>query len=191
MVEVTWRCNVRDSQWPTWWYLLKCKYDLFGHMTCFSTQRDTQSFGSSWKQWFLEIFSVDNHVIGISSSFPVCMPFISFSYHNHLRTGHLIHYSMATVEITPVPQPRFSCCSCLDFFSDFFPKYFFVRTVFFVMYGHCRLCSRTFVVDGWFGRDFLKCLEPKSKKPTNQTSLGLCRLAVCWCTPLVLSEAWP
>lgn len=52
------------------------------------------------------------------------MPFISFSCHNHLKTGHLIHYSMATVEITHVPQPRFSCCSCLDFFKWLFLNIF-------------------------------------------------------------------
>ena len=138
MVEVTWRCNIRDSQWPMRWYLLTCKYDLFGHMACFSTQRDTQSFGSSWKQCFPEIFSVDNLVIDIISSFPVCMPFISFSCHNHLKTGQLIHNSMATVEITPVPQPRFSCCSCLDFF----PKYF--------LWGLCSLsCMVTAVYAPW------------------------------------------
>ena len=24
----TWRCNIKDSQWRMWWYLLKCKYDF-------------------------------------------------------------------------------------------------------------------------------------------------------------------
>lgn len=92
----------------------------------------------------LEILSIDNHVTGINSSFPVCMPFISLSCHNHLKTGHLTHHSVAPVGSPLSPTKAF----LLLLFGSFsaFSYVSLVKTVFFIMCGRCCLCSTMLLV---------------------------------------------